>query len=227
MVCSECREKKNPQMNILKFENKYQRHVLRYYNQYASMYDFGEFIRRGTRFEAFELSGWQDGDTVLDLCTGTGEVAIMFASKGAHVIGTDIARRMLQRASLKGRKGRTSWIEMDSTQLAFADDAFDISVLSLALHHMPYDIQLHVLRELRRVTRKKVVLIEPNTPVDPNWVPLWKFVATTIDESEHMHEWVHQDFPGTCREAGLVVRSVHEKTFRLHKIIICDPSADR
>jgi ubiquinone/menaquinone biosynthesis C-methylase UbiE len=212
-------------MSILNIENKYQRHVLHYYNRYASMYDFGEFVRRGTRFEAFELSGWQEGDSVLDLCTGTGELALTFASNGAHVIGTDIARGMLQRAAYKGRKKQTRWIEMDSTQLAFADNAFDISVLSLALHHMPYLIQLQVLRELRRVTRKRVVLIEPNTPVDPDWVPIWKFVATTIDESEHMHEWVYQDFPGTCIEAGLAVQSIYEKTFRLHKIIICDPSA--
>jgi ubiquinone/menaquinone biosynthesis C-methylase UbiE len=212
-------------MSILNIENKYQRHVLHYYNRYASMYDFGEFVRRGTRFEAFELSGWQEGDSVLDLCTGTGELALTFASNGAHVIGTDIARGMLQRAAYKGRKKQTRWIEMDSTQLAFADNAFDISVLSLALHHMPYLIQLQVLRELRRVTRKRVVLIEPNTPVDPDWVPIWKFVATTIDESEHMHEWVYQDFPGTCIEAALPVQSIYEKTFRLHKIIICDPSA--
>ena len=211
-------------MGVLNVENKYQRHVLHYYNQYAIFYDIGEFVRRGTRFEAFEISGWKEGDSVLDLCTGTGELALTFASRGAYVVGTDIARGMLRRALFKGRKHKTHWIEMDATQLAFADNAFDISLLSLALHHMPYDVQLRVLRELRRVTRKKVVLIEPNTPVDPNWVPIWKFVATTIDESEHMHEWVHQDFPGTCAAVGMQVEAVHEKTHRLHKIVICNPS---
>ena len=194
-----------------------------YYNRFAHLYDLGEFIRLGTRHKAITLSGWRPGEKVLDLCTGTGALALSFAAQGAHVVGTDIARAMLKRASAKGMKNDLAWLEMDSTELAFADDSFEVSVLSLALHHMPEAVQLRVLRELRRVTSRRVVIIEPDVPVKPNWVPAWKFVASIIDESEYMDEWADQDFIGTCESAGLRVGSVVVSTFGLHRIILCDP----
>jgi len=211
-------------MTILNIETNYKRHILKYYNQLAFLYDLSEFIRRGTRTEAVHLSEWQPGDSVLDLCTGTGELALAFASHGAEVVGVDIARGMLKRAHSKNGHGATAWMEMDSTKLAFADNSFDIAVISLALHHMPESVQINLLGELCRVTRKKIVLIEPNTPVDPSWVPIWKFVASIIDESEHIHEWCDQDLIATCQQAGLMVQAVYEKTHRLHQILICVPN---
>lgn len=210
-------------MRILDAHRYYQGHVLKYYNRFARLYDLGEFIRRGTRQKAISLSGWRSGDRVLDLCTGTGALALTFASRGAIVIGCDIARRMLKRASVKANGANAGWVEMDATRLAFADNSFDVSVLSLALHHMPAPVQLNVLMEMRRVTSRRIVIIEPAVPVKPNWVPAYVFVASIIDESEYMHEWVKQDFVGTCESAGLRVDAVHESTFGLHRIILCEP----
>jgi len=203
--------------------HNFRHHVLHYYNRFASLYDLGEFIRKGTRGKAMSLSGWKPGEKVLDLCTGTGELALTFASQGASVMGVDIARGMLKIASAKGARLNSTWLEMDATHLALSNKAFDVSAISLALHHMPESVQLHVLKELCRVTRRRIVIIEPNVPVDQSWVPLWKFVAAVIDESEYMNEWVSQDFHRTCQAAGLQVDSMYESTFRLHRIIICEP----
>jgi len=213
-------------VRTLNINSYYQQHVLHYYNRFARLYDLGEFMRRGARRKALELSGWQPGERVLDLCTGTGDLAITLASHGANVIGIDIARGMLKRASAKGRDMTTSWLEMDATELAFADYSFQISMLSLALHHMPIQTQLQVMRELRRVTSRCIVIIEPDIPVKPEWVPLWKFVASVIDESEHMNEWVYQDLAATCQTAGLNVESIHGTTFGLHRIVICNPGIE-
>lgn len=210
-------------MTALGVPVNFRQHVLHYYNRFAALYDLGEFIRRGTRRKAMELSGWRAGETVLDLCTGTGELALTFASEGATVIGADLARGMLKVALNKGRALDSTWFQMEATNLAFADKAFDVSVLSLALHHMPENVQVNVLGELRRVTRRKVVIIEPDVPVKPNWVPIYAFVASIIDESEYMHEWVIQDLPRTCRTADLQVEAVHESTFGLHRILLCKP----
>jgi len=210
-------------MNTLRTSHAYQRYVLKYYNRFASLYDLGEFMRHGTRDKAVQLSGWRAGERVLDLCTGTGGLALRFAARGAPVVGVDLARGMLKRASTKGMGTPAHWLEMDATHLAFPDRAFDVSVLSLALHHMPEPVQITVLRELRRVTRRRVVIIEPDVPVKPNWVPAWVFVANIIDESEHMHEWVRQDFEATCHAAGLPVEAVYSSTFWLHRIVLCNP----
>jgi hypothetical protein len=89
---------------------------------------------------------------------------------------------------------------------------------------MPASVQVGVLAEMRRVTRRRVVIIEPDVPVKPNWVPAYIFVASIIDESEYMHEWARQDFLGTCESAGLRVDAVHGSTFGLHRIVLCDPA---
>jgi ubiquinone/menaquinone biosynthesis C-methylase UbiE len=201
----------------------YRWHILHHYNRHAHFYDRMEFLRRGTRRKAMTLSGWRPGERILDLCTVTGEMALVFASHGANVVGADIARGMLRRAVNKSLGTASAWVEMDASHLAIADRSFEISMISLALHHMPVPIQMHVLNELRRVTSRRIVIVEPDVPVDPRWSPLWSFVASIIDESEYMHEWVYQDFIHTCHSAGLKVESVHGTTFGLHRILLCNP----
>jgi len=210
-------------MYTLEIKRDYRWHILQHYNRHAYFYDMMEFIRRGTRRKALSLSGWRSGERILDLCTGTGEMALMFASQGAKVVGTDIARGMLRRAVNKSSGTTSAWVEMDATDLAIADRSFEISMISLALHHMPVSVQLGVLMELRRVTSRRIVIIEPDIPVDRRWSPLWSLVASVIDESEYMHEWVYQDFINTCRAAGLNVEAIHGTSFGLHRILLCDP----
>lgn len=210
-------------MYTLEVKRDYRWHVLNHYNRHAYFYDMMEFIRRGTRRKAMSLSGWQEGERILDLCTGTGEQALVFASQGAKVVGTDIARGMLKRAVNKSLGTASAWVEMDATNLAIADHSFEISMISLALHHMPVSVQECVLMELRRVTSRRIVIIEPDVPADRRWSPLWSLVASIIDESEYMHEWVYQDFIRTCHMAGLNVEAVYGTTFGLHRILLCDP----
>ncbi|HEX9385896.1 MAG TPA: methyltransferase domain-containing protein [Anaerolineales bacterium] len=210
-------------MQTLEVKRDYRWHILHHYNRRADFYDRMEFIRRGTRRKAMILSGWRPSERILDLCTGTGEMALVFASQGAKVVGTDIARGMLKRAVNKSLGTTSAWVEMDATNLAIADRSFEISMISLALHHMPVAVQVRVLKELRRVTSRRIVIIEPDVPIDRRWSPLWSFVASIIDESEYMHEWVHQDFIDTCHLGGLKVESVHGTTFGLHRILVCDP----
>ena len=210
-------------MATLNINHNFRRHVLYHYNKFAVLYDLAEVIRHGTRWKAMQLSGWQPGERVLDLCTGTGTLALTFASQGANVVGIDLARGMLKIAAAKSANGHSSWIEMEAVRLGFADRSFEVSMLSLALHHMPEAVQVQVLKELCRVTSRRVVIIEPDVPVKPNWISAYVFVASIIDESEYMHEWVHQDLSKTCENAGLDVEAIISTTFGLHRILICKP----
>jgi ubiquinone/menaquinone biosynthesis C-methylase UbiE len=211
-------------MTTITVNHDFRRHVLHHYNKFATLYDLGEFIRRGTRRKAMELSGWQPGEKVLDLCTGTGELALTFATRGAAVTGVDLARGALKVASAKKMGSVPAWMEMEATHLGFTDNSFEVSMLSLALHHMPELVQVQVLKELCRVTSRRVVIIEPDVPVKPNWVSTYVFVASIIDESEYMHEWVHQDLSRTCENAGLSVEAIISTTFGLHRILLCNPT---
>jgi ubiquinone/menaquinone biosynthesis C-methylase UbiE len=204
-------------------ENDFRQYVLYHYNRAAKNYDLGEFIRKGTRPKVVQKSGIQPGEIVLDACTGTGELALAFAQVGAKTIGIDIADEMLLRATEKTNGLPANWFNMDATKLKFSDNTFDVSTISLALHHMPEDTQIQVLSELARVTRHKVIVVEPHQPFNPKLHWLWKIVADVIDESEYIHQWVKQDFNQTCQKAGLEIESIEITTLAIHRITVCKP----
>ena len=84
------------------------------------------------------MSGWRSGERVLDHVHRDRRVGDCVSPRmGRQVVGVDLARGMLKRASPRATGTRSYWLEMDATHLAFADEVFDVSVLSLALHHMP------------------------------------------------------------------------------------------
>lgn len=58
--------------------------------------DGSEMFRQCLLPTVEELVGWQPGQTMLDLGTGTGILARRFASKGAEVVGVDNSENMLK-----------------------------------------------------------------------------------------------------------------------------------
>jgi ubiquinone/menaquinone biosynthesis C-methylase UbiE len=74
-----------------------------------------------------ERAGARPGDELLDVATGTGNVAIIAASAGATVTGLDLTPELLEVA--RGRATHAelelSFIEGDAEALPFADDSFD------------------------------------------------------------------------------------------------------
>jgi demethylmenaquinone methyltransferase/2-methoxy-6-polyprenyl-1,4-benzoquinol methylase len=199
----------------------YRQHILYYYNRFAKYYDLGEIFRRDTRNRAVALSRWQPGDRVLDVCTGTGEQAMAYARLGAKVVGVDIARGVLECAAAKTACQRPAWLEMDATELSFRDKAFDVSTISFILHHMPESVQRRLLTEVARVTRKRIVIIEPHTPTNPRLQPIWAVIHARFDESEYHQEWSRQDFAATCRSVNLQVEAVQLASLGIHRLTAC------
>lgn len=104
------------------------------------------------------LEGYARGTArVLDVATGTGDLALAFAEAGAgEVIGLDLSEPMLRRAAAKARErsgsARTlSWIAGDALHLPFADDRFDACTVSFGLRNMPD--YAAALAEMARVLR--------------------------------------------------------------------------
>jgi len=98
------------------------------------------------------------GKRVLDLCCGTGDIALMFARRGAHVTGVDFTMEMLRVANAhRGDEPRTgsrpqiAWIQADALGLPFPDDVFDVVSVGYGLRNLA-DIE-QGLREILRVLR--------------------------------------------------------------------------
>ena len=80
------------------------------------------------------------GDRVLDVATGTGDVAFAIHAAGAReVVGLDFSPVMIEAAGAKARD-RNSPVEFlvgDAMRLPFADGAFDACTVSFGLRNMP------------------------------------------------------------------------------------------
>jgi demethylmenaquinone methyltransferase / 2-methoxy-6-polyprenyl-1,4-benzoquinol methylase len=76
--------------------------------------------------------------SVLDLATGTGDLALAFAARGARVGGLDITRRMIELARTKAPAGATpAFLVGDMQALPFAAASFDIVSTGYGLRNVP------------------------------------------------------------------------------------------
>ncbi len=106
--------------------------------------------------------GLPPGARVLDLATGTGDVAIAIATAhpDAHVIGLDPSARMLEvgreKVSAAGLGDRVSMIEGDAEHLALPDASFDAVTMAFGIRNVPD--RPRALAEAVRVLRSGGVL---------------------------------------------------------------------
>jgi demethylmenaquinone methyltransferase/2-methoxy-6-polyprenyl-1,4-benzoquinol methylase len=89
------------------------------------------------------------GDSVLDACCGTGDLAVAAAREGGRVTGLDFSERMLERARRKAPA--LEWVEGDLLALPFDDASFDAATVGFGVRNVE-DLE-RGLHELRRVLR--------------------------------------------------------------------------
>lgn len=139
-------------------KDAYISYIHRFFNLWVPVYDlFGYFILPVYRKTAAAVRLDKD-QKVLDVCTGTGEIAIRLARQGAAVTAIDVTPTMLEKAKKKDGTAAITFVQADARQLPFADKSFDQSVISLALHDMPRPVRIAVLQEMLRVTKKQIVI---------------------------------------------------------------------
>jgi demethylmenaquinone methyltransferase / 2-methoxy-6-polyprenyl-1,4-benzoquinol methylase len=101
---------------------------------------------------------------VLDVATGTGDLAIEFRRQGVpHVVGLDFAREMLTSADTKRREQHVSSIDLlqgDAMTLPFPDGTFDALTIAWGLRNLP-DYQRGIC-EMARVLKPdgRLVILE-------------------------------------------------------------------
>jgi len=80
-----------------KGDQGYRPYITRSFARWARLYDpfISLFRVKGVRRKTLEMNGVQSGDRVLDVCTGTGDVALEFARRCDDVTGIDLSDGML------------------------------------------------------------------------------------------------------------------------------------
>jgi demethylmenaquinone methyltransferase/2-methoxy-6-polyprenyl-1,4-benzoquinol methylase len=134
------------------------------------------------RARAADLADVRPGDRVLDVATGTGDLAIELAKRvmpGGEVVGSDFSEGMLERARAKtaGRVG-LRWERGDALALPYADDEFQAATVGFGARNFG-DLEKGIA-EMARVVKPggKVVVLEITTPTKP---PLSTFFKLWFD----------------------------------------------
>ncbi len=86
--------------------------------------------------------------SVLDLGTGTGNLAIHFARVGCELWCTDFSRQMLAKAQQKLPAAHFVLHDLRAPLPAKFDRQFDCIVSAYVFHHFPLDEKIHILRGL-------------------------------------------------------------------------------
>jgi demethylmenaquinone methyltransferase/2-methoxy-6-polyprenyl-1,4-benzoquinol methylase len=107
-------------------------------------------------------------ETILDIATGTGDLAINLTETGAkRIVGLDISRGMLEVGKKKVRERKLeNTVEMvvgDSEQLAFGDNSFDAVTVAFGVRNFE-DLQKG-LSEIYRVLKPQGTLVVLETSV--------------------------------------------------------------
>ena len=107
---------------------------------------------------------------LLDVCTGTGDIAIMVAksAKNVEVTGVDYSDAMLEKAKEKGAGSRQiKWEKADALNLPYEDKTFQAAVISFGLRNTADFFK--VLREMKRVVTDggHIYVMESCVPENP------------------------------------------------------------
>ena len=208
-------------------DEEYRSYITASFDRWARLYDpfLALFRLKGVRRATVEMSGAQPGDRVLDVCTGTGDLALEFARRCDDVVGIDLSPEMLAVAQRKDREGKVRFLRMDATKLDFADKEFDVSAISLALHDMPPEAREETLRELARVTRKRIVIVDYNPPSNPILRAIY-IALVSLWESKYFPEFARSDFKGLLARCGLRVKAEKTTWLGFLRICVCHPDEE-
>jgi demethylmenaquinone methyltransferase/2-methoxy-6-polyprenyl-1,4-benzoquinol methylase len=108
-------------------------------------------------------------DSVVDICSGTGSLALMIGERlsgAGHVTGVEISSHQMAIAGAKAIPPNVTLTQGDAQEMAFPDSLFDRAVIFGALHEIPREARSRILSQAHRVLRPggRFVVLEHNTP---------------------------------------------------------------
>jgi len=154
------------------------------FNRIASRYDlindlqsFG--LHRLWKRRVLALAAPKNGERALDLCCGTGDLALALNGLCASVIGIDFSERMIEVAAERARKAdksatpskrsAISFILADAQKLPFRDGSFDIVTMGYGLRNLRS--WENGLREIHRILKPggRAMILEFGKPPNAVW----------------------------------------------------------
>jgi len=123
------------------------------------------------RKKASQIAAADRGTLWLEVCSGTGEMAVnlqRLASHGTRIVLTDFSFPMISRAKSKSELQNASVSLADSSRLPFPEDTFDLVVISFATRNITGNRAglMKFLREFNRILKPggRLISLETSQP---------------------------------------------------------------
>jgi demethylmenaquinone methyltransferase / 2-methoxy-6-polyprenyl-1,4-benzoquinol methylase len=141
-------------------------------------------LHHGWRTRAADRAALREGDSALDLCCGTGDLALELRARvgsSGRVVGADFSERMLELANEKALERGMPDVTFewaDALELPYSDASFDAVSVGFGVRNLA-DLDVGV-GEMARVLRPggRLVILEITQPQKP---PLSTFLSLWFD----------------------------------------------
>ena len=113
----------------------------------------------------YKLSMQNGPSKIIDIATGTGDIALCFANDNVQVIGVDNASMMLDLANKKSMGLSNIRFQLeDAENMSFDDNTFDVATIGFGVRN--FENLERGLSEIKRVLRpgKKLIILETAVP---------------------------------------------------------------
>ena len=159
--------------------------VARKYDMMNTLLSFG--IHHIWKKTAVRMLSLKNGDKVLDVCGGTGDLAIMAGRKvgpQGHVTLYDFSRAMINAGRFKKNnlpvRKRIQYIQGDVQQISFQDESFDAAMVGFGIRNV-VDMK-KAFKEMYRVLKpgQKMMCLEFSKPVSPLFRLLYDYYSFHI-----------------------------------------------
>jgi demethylmenaquinone methyltransferase/2-methoxy-6-polyprenyl-1,4-benzoquinol methylase len=178
-----------------------------YYDLFASVYDWVIALHSGDasarlRDLLIDRTGVQAGGMLLDLCSGTGAVALRArrtTGPDGLVVGLDFSSGMVRRARENAARigiADVAFVVGDATRLPFAPASFDAVSCSHAMYELRPAARERTLEEARRVLRPggRFVMMEHCEPTRPLVRSLYRLRLLALGSSGN-REFARDEVP--------------------------------
>ena len=109
-----------------------------------------------------EIAEMKAGENVLDICCGTGALALHYAGIGLDAVGIDIDRRVIDIANKRVAQSRLRNVAFQTAsalELPFESNSFDYVSITMGLHEMSVNHRHAIISEMKRVTKEYGTLV--------------------------------------------------------------------
>lgn len=145
------------------------------------------------------------GKTVLELATGTGLIAKNIVNAAAHIEASDTSAEMIREAKRRNHSAKLYFSVQDMFCLPYADESFDVVIVSNALHIVPQPEK--ALAEIYRVLRDDGVLIAPTfTHAENSFFGNSKAFFLKLAGFPLHSRWTSEEYLCFLRQNGWTVR---------------------